>query len=433
MEEKIYFQCPNPACNKRLKATRAQAGRSAQCSCGQRVVVPEHTTLPVEEPPRPSVKQEVASAGPAAPPPPAPDPPAPEGQAASGGLLKTFFGAPQIRHRIREGVTPVHAEANGRSAVVAQTPPANVHLIGNITPDGEQSWLEVTLADGRKGFIDSSLPQIWVHDPVTIRRPSCFRFLCPWCNWLLRARLAHRGQKGKCPTCSMEIEVPRQVAPVSLGCAFFLFALPFAIVLLVLGVAVAGYLGGPAAAGIAAIAGLVLGLAGGGVLGVLNAKKNGVIMNDWVTNDPVLSTEHDVLNALRGEAGRPVEMAAAEGSGSESAKKAGEPPFEFRPGRWGTLGCGLFGVLGIVPGLIFGLQHWHEAQQKPDFNPLTDGIIISLVVGFFGGFLVVGFFGWGLGLMVGCVAELIKKSPSEYTTSAAGGPVANELPIDPQG
>lgn len=437
VEEFIRFTCPN--CRKSLKAKPEQAGKWVKCpskDCGQSLKVPQahRPALQASEPtgtaaPPPRSMGASAITPPSKPHVAAVDAGLQQPQKAEGSSLgraaKGFFSNPVIRNRLPEGELPVHAEAAPPSKVIAQLTPDDVYEVGEpaVVEDGKIVWMQVVLADGRHGYIRPPESTIHVWEPVRIKHPSCFRFLCPACNWLLRARLAHRGMRGRCPTCSSIIQVPDNAAPVSLGCAFFVLAVPMTLVLLVLGAVVGGLLWGANLAGVLAIAGAVAGLTGGGVLGILNARKNGVVMNDWVTNDPVLSTDHEFFSILRGESGKPVEI-VGEASGAEPSEKPAEPPFDFRPGRWGNLGCGVLGLMGIVPGVLLGLYQWQDSAQGPDHNVLTDGVYMSVLVGFVFGFFVAGFFGWGLGLMAGAIADIIRPPRPETAAPQRKEPVS---------
>ncbi|HUR54928.1 MAG TPA: hypothetical protein VMZ71_12420 [Gemmataceae bacterium] len=51
MDPYFRFQCPNPVCNKRLKATLEHVGRRARCTCGQSVIVPHPEPLSLDDDP----------------------------------------------------------------------------------------------------------------------------------------------------------------------------------------------------------------------------------------------------------------------------------------------------------------------------------------------------------------------------------------------
>jgi hypothetical protein len=144
--------------------------------------------------------------------------------------------------------------------------------------------------------------------------------------------------------------------------------------------------GGPAAL----LAGCV-GLIAGATLGVIYARRNGLAMNDWVCNDPLLSA---------GDKEAAVEvMLPPENQSGELAN----PPFEFTPAKSSNAGCALAGVLGLIPGAVFMFT------DGPVDAPLTLRPFFGALVGF----LFFGFFGWLFGFVVGVVRGItsMKEEP----------------------
>lgn len=232
---------------------------------------------------------------------------------------------------------------------------------------------------------------------------ECFAFTCTHCGARLKARLAHRGTPGQCPRCRKVVEIPERAEPLKPSLAIPFFGIPLALAGVVIGLTIKlAVFGGQPGVGTATwIACIVLGAIGGSWLGWLYARREGLLLRDYVLHGDmfaslVMSYNNDP-RLLAVPAGTIPEDPA------QPAKMPPEPEYGFTPGRWANWGCMLTGLVGFVGGGVGGLlASLLGGQQRGE-------VIAGILGGGFGGFFVLGFVGWVIGVVSGTLRDLSQR------------------------
>lgn len=109
------------------------------------------------------------------------------------------------------------------------------------------------------------------------------------------------------------------------------------------------YLGSRGAISYCAV-GLAVGMSLGLLIGVLNKWKNGVRINDWITNDKAFTVQ------LRGRNSLPVVPL--------NHTIHDQPPFEIAAARWANTICILFALVGFLGAMYIGIDN-SVRERKP--------------------------------------------------------------------
>lgn len=236
---------------------------------------------------------------------------------------------------------------------------------------------------------------------------DCFDFACEHCQAKLKARLVQRGTPGQCPQCRKVIAIPDGAEPLKLSLAIPFFALPLGLAGVVIGLTIKlALLGEQPSVGTGVwIACIVLGAIGGSWLGWLYARREGLLLRDYVLHGDLFAS---IVMAYDHDSRLPaVPAGSIPEDPMQPAKKPPELPYGFTPGRWANRGCLLTGGVGFIGGCIGGLiTSLHGGDER-------GAVIAGVLGGGFGGFFVLGFVGWVIGVVGGTVRDLTQRGSAE--------------------